>query len=234
MQAKTLILSLAIAGLFAATGAVFAHGPGPQGGGMGYGPRGAAPLDPAQQAERMQARLGGLKDALKLQPGQMDAWNAYEAKVKSEAQARTQMRQGMLDLRNDSQAMADYRVTMMKHNAQAAEEVNGLRKALVATLTPEQKATFDQYAPGPPFVGIAEPTQEADLAAAAFKKLDGMAEAFPVGNAKQDRPVTCLDESAVMESKQIPNVIALLARHKVWLQRGAREWRGFGSDGPGG
>jgi hypothetical protein len=86
---------------------------------------------------------------LKLQAGQMDAWNAYEAKVKSEAQARTQMRQGMLDLRNDPQAMADYRVTMMKHNAQSAEEVNGLRKALVAALTPEQKATFDQYAPGP-------------------------------------------------------------------------------------
>ena len=150
MQAKKSILSLAIAGLFAIAGAAAAQGPGPQGGGMGMmGPRGAAPLDPAQQAERVQARLAGLKDALKLQPGQLDAWNAYEAKVKSEAQARAQMRAGMLEQSGDAQAMADYRVTMMKHNAQAAEAINALRKAVVATLTAEQKATFDRYTPGP-------------------------------------------------------------------------------------
>jgi hypothetical protein len=45
--------------------------------------------------------------------------------------------------------MADQRVAMMKHNAQAAEEINGLRKALVATLSAEQKATFEHYAMGP-------------------------------------------------------------------------------------
>ena len=152
MQAKKSVLSLAIAGLFVVAGTAFAHGPGPQGGGMGMmGPRAGAPLDPAQQAERVQARLSGLKDALKLQTAQQDAWNAYEAKVKSEAQARAQMRQGMLEKRGDAQAMADYRVTMMKHNAQAAEEINGLRKALAATLNAEQKATFDQYSMGPRF-----------------------------------------------------------------------------------
>ena len=152
MQAKKSVLSLAIAGLFVVAGTAFAYGPGPQGGGMGMmGPRAGAPMDPAQQAERVQARLGSLKDALKLQPAQQDAWNAYEAKVKSEAQARAQMRQGMLEKRADAQAMADYRVTMMKHNAQAAEEINGLRKALVATLSAEQKATFDQYSMGPRF-----------------------------------------------------------------------------------
>jgi len=42
-------------------------------------------------------------------------------------------------------------VTMLKHKAQAAEEINVLRKALAATLTAEQKATFDQYAMGPRF-----------------------------------------------------------------------------------
>jgi hypothetical protein len=59
----------------------------------------------------------------------------------------------MLDSRGDAQAMADQRVAMMKHNAAAAEEVNELRKALVATLTPEQKATFEQFAPGHRFAG---------------------------------------------------------------------------------
>lgn len=151
MQAKKSILSLALVSLFAATGAALAHGPGPQGGGMGMGPRAGAPMDPAQHAERVQARLAGLKEALKLQPGQLDAWNAYEAKAKSEAQARAQMRQSMLEQRGDAQAMADQRVAMLKHNAQAAEEINGLRKALVATLSPEQKATFEQYAMGPRF-----------------------------------------------------------------------------------
>jgi len=59
------------------------------------------------------------------------------------------MRQSMIDSRGDSQAIADQRVAHMKRNAQAAEEVNGLRKALVATMSAEQKSTFDQYAAGP-------------------------------------------------------------------------------------
>jgi hypothetical protein len=113
------------------------------------GPGAGAPMDPAQQAERVQFRMAGIKDALKLQPNQAEAWNAYEAKVKAEAQVRAQLHQGMAERRGNPEAMADYRVTMLKHRAQAAEELNGLRKALVAALTPEQKATFERYAMGP-------------------------------------------------------------------------------------
>ncbi len=149
MNARTSILSLAIASLFAAAGTAMAYGPGPH---AGMGPRAAA-ADPAQHGERVQTRLSTLKDALKLQPGQLDAWNAYEARVAAAAQSRAQMRQSMQDSRGDAQAMADQRVAMMKHNAAAAEEVNTLRKALVATLTPEQKATFEQYAMGQRFAG---------------------------------------------------------------------------------
>jgi 1,2-phenylacetyl-CoA epoxidase PaaB subunit len=145
MQAKKSIVSLAIVSLFAAAGAAFAYGPGPQGGGMRMG---GPPADAAQHAERMQLRLSTLKEALKLQPNQLDAWNAYEAKVKAEGQVRFEMRQAMHQ-QTDAQALADQRVAMMKHRAQAAEEINTLRKALVATLTPEQKATFDQYSMGP-------------------------------------------------------------------------------------
>ena len=146
MHAKKSILSLAIVGLLAAAGTALAYGPGPKGGGMRMG---GPPADAAQHADRMQQRLGTLKEALKLQPNQLDAWNAYEAKVRSEGQVRFEMRQAMHQQQGDAQAMADQRVAMMKHKAQAAEEVNGLRKALVATLTPEQKATFDQYSMGP-------------------------------------------------------------------------------------
>jgi Spy/CpxP family protein refolding chaperone len=146
MQARKSILSLAIVSLFAAAGAALAYGPGPQGGGMRMG---GPPATAAEHAERMQARLGSLKEALKLQPNQLDAWNAYEAKVKAEGQARFEMRQAMHQQQGDAQALADQRVAMMKQKAQAAEEINGLRKALVAKLTPEQKATFDQYSMGP-------------------------------------------------------------------------------------
>jgi len=146
MQAKKSILSLAIVGLFAAAGSALAYGPGPQGGGMRMG---GPPVDAAQHAERMQLRLSTLKEALKLQPGQIDAWSAYEARVKAEGQVRYEMRQAMHQQQGDAQALADQRVAMMKHRAQAADEINGLRKALVATLTPEQKATFDQYSMGP-------------------------------------------------------------------------------------
>jgi Spy/CpxP family protein refolding chaperone len=152
MQAKKTMLSLAVVGAIAAAGAAFAYGPGPQGGGIGMmGPRSGAPMDPALHAERVQARLDALKDALKLQAGQVDAWNAYEARVKSGAEARAQLRQEMQAHRGDPEAMADYRVTMMKHNAQAAEEINGLRKAFVATLTAEQQATFNEYSMSPRF-----------------------------------------------------------------------------------
>jgi len=146
MKATTSLLSLVIAGLCAATGAAFAYGPGPQ---SGMGPRAAASLDPAQRAERMQSRLNTLKEALKLQPAQLDAWNTYATAVTTEAQVRAQMRQSMLDSKGDSQAIADQHVAHMKRNAQAAEELNGLRKALVATLSAEQKTAFEQYAPGP-------------------------------------------------------------------------------------
>jgi len=151
MSGKRTLLSLALVGLFAAAGATFAPGPGAgqYGGGPGmFGP-GGAQFDPAQQVERAQFRLAGIKDALKLQPNQVDAWNAYETRVKSEVEARAQLHQGMAERRGNPEAMADYRVTMMKYNAQAAEEINGLRKALVATFTPEQKATFERYAMGP-------------------------------------------------------------------------------------
>ncbi len=153
MNARKSLLTLALISLFAAGGTALAYGPGPQGGGLHLGPRAGAPADAAQRAERIELRLSTLKEALKLQPNQLAAWNDYEAKVKSEAQARAQLRQSMIELRGDPQALADRRVEMMKRNASAAEEINALRKALVATLTPEQKATFDQYAMGPRFAG---------------------------------------------------------------------------------
>ncbi len=142
MKTSNTLIALALAALFAASGATYACGPGPRAG---------AAANPQAQAERVQTRLAALKEALKLQPAQVEAWNAYEAKVATEAQTRAQLRAAMQEHRGDAEAIADHRVTMIKHRAEAAEEINALRKALVATLTPEQKATFEQYAMGPRF-----------------------------------------------------------------------------------
>jgi len=145
MQARRSILSIAIVGLFAAAGAALAYGPGPQGGGMGMG---GPPKDPAAHAERLQTRLSTLKEALKLQPNQIAAWSAYETKLKSEAQAHFEMRKAMQQ-QTDPQALADQRVAMMKQRAQAADEINGLRKSLVAKLTPSPPAKRGKQGRGP-------------------------------------------------------------------------------------
>ena len=117
------------------------QGMGPMGGGAG-GMRGMRGPEFAAQ------RLAGVKDALKLQPDQLAAWDAFEARAKSNLEARAKMREGMVEHRGNADAMAEHRVTMMKFNAQAAEEMLAARKALVAVLTPAQKATFDQFRPG--------------------------------------------------------------------------------------
>jgi len=135
MNARISLIALGVAAALAA-GSALAHG------GMGHGPRG--PMTPEQVTQRMTP----LKEALKLQPNQVAAWNAYEARITASAQARAKMHEAM-PAPGDRDAMADFRVTMMKFNAQAAEESNNARKALVATLTPEQKTTFDSFRPGP-------------------------------------------------------------------------------------
>jgi hypothetical protein len=141
MKARMTLIALALAGAVATTGAL-AHG------GMGYGPHGGPGMRGPATPEQATQRLAPLKDALKLQPNQMAAWNAFEGKVKANAQARAKLRESMPAPANRD-AMADFRVSMMKFNAQAADETNQARKALVATLTPEQKATFDSFRPGP-------------------------------------------------------------------------------------
>jgi hypothetical protein len=141
MNARTKLIAVALVAALAA-GTALAHG------GMGHGPHGGpgarGPLTPEQVTQR----LAPLKDALKLQPNQQGAWNAYEARIAANAQARAKLRESM-PAPADRDAMADFRVSMMKFHAQAAEDTNVARKALVATLTPEQKATFDSYRPGP-------------------------------------------------------------------------------------
>ena len=141
MNTKLKVMAVALAAALAA-GTAMAHG------GMGYGPGSGPGQRGPMTSEQIAQRISPLKEALKLQPNQLDAWNAYEAKLAANAQARAKLHEAM-PARGDRDAMADFRVTMMKFNAQAAEETNNARKALVATLSAEQKTTFDNFRPGP-------------------------------------------------------------------------------------
>lgn len=141
MNARTKLMAVALVAALSA-GTALAHG------GMGYGPHGGPGARGPMNPEQVTQRLAPLKDALKLQANQQAAWNAFEGKITANAQARNKLREAR-PAPTDRDAMADFRVTMMKFNAQAAEDTNAARKALVATLTPEQKATFDSFRPAP-------------------------------------------------------------------------------------
>lgn len=120
------------------------RGPGP---GAMQGPRGGGMFQPANVA----ARLDQLKAELKLSGDQQTKFDAYADKIKAEAQAHAGFREGMQKLVGNTQAMADYRVTIAQHRAQALDGINQARKALVATLNPEQTAVLDHYGPGSGF-----------------------------------------------------------------------------------
>ncbi len=121
----------------------FAHSPGA---GPGPGPgHMAGQRGMGMQPEAVNQRLAQVKDALKLSPDQQNAWTSYEQAVKRGADGRAKLHESMQASRGQPDAMGDAHVAMLKFNAQSAEEINNARKALVATLSPEQKTTFESF-----------------------------------------------------------------------------------------
>ncbi len=131
-------LSLGSVALAQSAGAGAGPGPGPMAGQRGMG----------MQPEAVNQRLAQVKDTLKLSPDQQNAWSAYEQAVKRAADGRAKLHESMQASRGQPDAMGDAHVAMMKFNAQSAEEINNARKALVAVLSPEQKAKFDSMRAG--------------------------------------------------------------------------------------
>lgn len=161
MKAGRITVASALASaLIAVAATASAHGPW-----GGYG-RDAGPnmerfggMGPLAMPEAATARMKALEAALKLQPNQTQAFEAYAAKVRTEAEVRAKFHEGMQSRMGDPEAMRDYRVTVVKHHAEALDELNQLRKGLVAVLTPEQKLVLDRYGmgfgAGPRFGGVA-------------------------------------------------------------------------------
>ncbi len=86
--------------------------------------------------------LDTVKAELKLTPEQQPAFEKYAALVKTQAEARKRMHEGMHSGSADHHAMHD---TMQAYNRQAASELTAVRKELYDVLTPEQRTIADRY-----------------------------------------------------------------------------------------
>ncbi len=100
-------------------------------GGGGHGMRGGMSL----------AGLDTVKAELKLTAEQQPEFEKYADLVKTQAEARQRMHEGMHSGSADHHAMHD---TMRAYNRQAAIELTAVRKALFDVLTPEQRAIADR------------------------------------------------------------------------------------------
>lgn len=152
-------------------GAAFAHQDGKMGGmgmhgaGMGMAHHGGAPGAAPDRMRGMHnpaeagARLAALKGELKITAAQEPAWQQYEAVVNQQTQARQAARDAMRARMQDPNAAATVdhaaqREAMSKlHTAQQGER-DAARVALVAVLSPEQKAVAERRLAGGPGVGM--------------------------------------------------------------------------------
>ena len=116
---------------------------GPGMGGPGQGMRGHHRGPGAVDPARAQARIDALEASLQLQPAQKPAWDAVESRMLALRDAHTQQFAEMQALRGDPQKMLEFRAETMKRNADALSDLAKARAALVAVLTPEQKAKLD-------------------------------------------------------------------------------------------
>lgn len=142
MRTKDTMTAVAFAALLAGAGVAAAQSapPAPPPGMHGR----HAPLTAEQASQRLATRLDALRAALYLQPTQTAAWDAFAGTLQSNLQARRKLREAR-PAAADREALADYRVALLKFNAQAADQANQARKALVATFSPEQKAALDGF-----------------------------------------------------------------------------------------
>jgi hypothetical protein len=114
-------------------------GYGPMMGGMGGGGRmGGGMMNPAAA----EARLDGVKDALKITTEQETAWSAYAAAVKAQADQRVKFREQMAA--TDPAGRAELQSRHFAANTESAKQIGAARDGLYAVLTVEQKATADR------------------------------------------------------------------------------------------
>lgn len=141
-----------IAGLMATTGlAAFAQGMGgPMPGGPG--PMGDEPgmhhmmgmhhRDPAKMQEHVAKRLEHLKAKLKITADQEGAWSTFSAAMQPKTQAMERPNWKEIQAMTTPERIDKMRALRSQHQAEMDKRADAI-KAFYATLTPEQKKTFD-------------------------------------------------------------------------------------------
>lgn len=112
--------------------------------GMGHGPRSgpSGVRDPAAFAER---RLGEMKAELKITAAQDEAWQAFSAKAKHQAEEMQTLRKSMwAGATGSAPELMAQRSALMQKQIANMEVMSAALKDLYAVLTPEQKAIADQ------------------------------------------------------------------------------------------
>lgn len=120
------------------------HGPGT----WGYGPGWGGPRQAAFAPEEMAGyQLDGLKTLLKLQPAQENAWNAFAAAAREQAQRMGQARDEMWEKTRTLPERMELADKLAKEREQGMEKLTQTMKTLYETLTPDQRKLLDRRGP---------------------------------------------------------------------------------------
>jgi protein CpxP len=127
---------------FAGMGPGFGPGFGP---GMGMGP-GHGPIAGAGDATAlMEARLGEFKAQLNITSPQENAWQAFTAAAKQQAEGMQALRAQMQQGATTASDRMGQRTQLMQQRAAGMTTMTNAFNALYAVLTPEQRAIADQH-----------------------------------------------------------------------------------------
>ena len=99
--------------------------------------------DPVAKVEQ---RLAGLKDELKITPDQETVWAAYAETTRSNVKAiRDRMDEAMRDQPQTAPERFDRHIELMRARLASFENMDEALKRLYAALTPEQQAIADRH-----------------------------------------------------------------------------------------
>ncbi|MBL0421293.1 Spy/CpxP family protein refolding chaperone [Ramlibacter sp. AW1] len=133
---------VATALLAALAGGAFAQAPAAPPSGQGQPGAHRGHRDPAQMQERFQRRMADLKQKLQLTPGQEGAWTEFTTQLQPQPRGPRMDRDAWARMTTPERIdrMRSLRAERMAQMDQRAEAT----KSFYATLTPEQKKTFDE------------------------------------------------------------------------------------------
>lgn len=144
-KSRKLLLTGLLSSLLATSGLALAFGGhhGAHGGCDGAGMTGGSPQMQERMASRMAEHQARLHDALKLTPAQESAWKAYVEKTKPPVASTPPLTREAMEKLSTPERMEKMQEAAKLHLT-AMEKHTAALKEFYATLSPEQKKTFDE------------------------------------------------------------------------------------------